>query len=243
LRTRNDFEVIITADGSPSLMIADSTGYVEKMHHTAGAMTETVYIYGSALNETLDQGWPLHVLSLGLGLGYNELLVAGTACARGIQPSSVRLYSFESESLLSQSFLNWVKGAGSDFSELYADIRARIAKELSVNENELCRWLKECHGMHTWQIRGAFPTDAEGVHSITCILYDAFSNKMTPELWSEEVLTGAMTAICAPTCVFATYASTGNLKRAFKKTGFGFVKRRGFAGRRESSLAIRGTDQ
>ena len=77
-RTLQDFTIVTTADGSPSLSIEDSSGYVEKMHHAAGAMSESIYIYGEAVQKVLDRRWPLRVLSVGLGLGYNELITAAS---------------------------------------------------------------------------------------------------------------------------------------------------------------------
>ena len=72
-----------------------------------------------------------------------------------------------------------------------------------------------------------------------CVLYDAFSSKSTPELWSEDFLSSFLDGL-GEDCVFTTYASTGALKRALKKIDFQIVPRKGFLGRRESTLAVRG---
>src|SRR4051812_27817152 len=106
MRTRADFEIVTTQDGSPSLRISDNKNYVEKMHHSAGAMAESVYIYGSTIEKTIAKGLPLRVLSLGLGLGYNELLTVGLALKHGYAMDA--LYSFESEPLLARSFEQWL---------------------------------------------------------------------------------------------------------------------------------------
>ena len=66
------FSQEITADGSPTLK---ST---EKMHHWAGAASETIYIYGDAVSlaqQKLNSA-EIQYLVLGLGLGYIEMMIA-----------------------------------------------------------------------------------------------------------------------------------------------------------------------
>jgi tRNA U34 5-methylaminomethyl-2-thiouridine-forming methyltransferase MnmC len=230
----------MTADGSPSLRIADATGYVEKMHHTDGALSESLYIYGDAIEETLKRGWPLKVVSLGLGLGYNELIVAAVALQHEAPAQSTTLHSFEIEPLLSRSFLDWTFCRSSEFGPLYDQILQQLSQRFQMESGEIQAWLKKAFDEGRWQIRSRFPEDANDVSEISCLLYDAFSNKMSPELWSEELITSQLNQICAEACVFSTYAATGALNRALKKTGFERIDRRGFSGKRESTFAIRG---
>lgn len=238
-RSIEDFEVTVTADGSPSLRIADSAGYVEKMHHTDGALSESLYIYGNAIEETLNRGWPLRVLSLGLGLGYNELIVATQALKHHVDPANARLYSFEIEPVLSRNFIAWIHSEESAFSSLYDNILQKLEATFQMAGLKICSWLQDAFKQNQWSIRSRFPDEATDITGISCMLYDAFSNKMSPELWSEEVLTSQLQKQCSNDCVFTTYAATGALNRALRNAGFKKVERRGFSGKRESTLAIR----
>jgi hypothetical protein len=98
-----EFTFLATEDQSPTVRIGTSENPSEAMHSLKGAFSETVYIYGTAIDTCLqrastsgsqngnqgiqestapetvrpvNQAAP-HILSLGLGLGYVELLAAG----------------------------------------------------------------------------------------------------------------------------------------------------------------------
>jgi hypothetical protein len=235
-RKIEDFQIVRTADGSPSLSIADVAGYVEKMHHSAGALSESIYIYHAALQEVTKREWPLRVLSLGLGLGYNELLTAAEALNANVRAT---IYSFEIEPLLTHNFLEWILGRKSDFADLYQDIATGIQAKLQVSEADLKNFLRTSFEDGTWIVKQKFPDEAQHVSKLSCVFYDAFSNRMSPELWSEELIRTIIQRMCAESCVFATYACTGTLKRALASEGFVKVERPGFAGKRESTFAIR----
>jgi tRNA U34 5-methylaminomethyl-2-thiouridine-forming methyltransferase MnmC len=239
-RTISDFEVILTADGSPSLRIADDTGYVEKMHHSGGALSESLYIYGDALEEVLQRRWPLRVISVGLGLGYNEMIVAAKAIQNQIAADQAALFSFEIEPVLVTELAAWLNGQSCEFAPLYEKILKLLAEQTAIEPQAIFAWLKEAHLRETWQIRKSFPEDAQGVSRVSCIFYDAFSNKMSPELWHENILNNVIESMSAENCVLSTYACTGALKRALKHSGFARVDRPGFAGKRESTFAVRG---
>ncbi|NJL25980.1 MAG: hypothetical protein HC902_12985 [Calothrix sp. SM1_5_4] len=76
----SSIEVLTTKDGSPTLAFRREDGYVEKMHHADGAVSESFYIYGEALEicrRNIGPGEPVRAISVGLGLGYNELIAIG----------------------------------------------------------------------------------------------------------------------------------------------------------------------
>ena len=239
MRTPSDFSIVITADGSPSLSVADPTGYVEKMHHAGGALAESLYIYGAALKATLERRWPLRVLSLGLGLGYNEVICSAFAVKSSIEPKDAALFSFETEPVLSDGFVSWLKGEESAFQSLYEEILNRTSQALEVPSASLKDWLCLARAAGTWRIRGAFPDDLSETSRMTCVLYDAYSNKMNSELWDEEFLVRTIGQLADTGCVFATYAATGSLNRALRRLEFQKMKKHGFAGKRESTFAVR----
>lgn len=68
---------LITADGSPTLEFQYPHGRIEKMHHSQGAFSESLYIYLEAINLACIHSPAQNFLSVGLGLAYNEILLAG----------------------------------------------------------------------------------------------------------------------------------------------------------------------
>ncbi len=72
------------------------------------------------------------------------------------------------------------------------------------------------------------------------IFYDAFSSNTQSELWSEDFLTQFLSQFADPNfCVFSTYAKVGTLNRSLKANGFKFIPKKGFANKRESTLALK----
>ncbi len=72
------FEPILTKDGSFTLK---KIGLVEEMHARGGALSESIFIYFYALEQFFKEckdGEEVEILSIGLGMGYNEIL---SACA------------------------------------------------------------------------------------------------------------------------------------------------------------------
>lgn len=226
-------EIFMTADGSPTLSYRRLDGYAEKMHHSAGALSESLFIYLEALKLASVP----HVLSVGLGLAYNEMLTA----AHMIQKQIVdyKIWSFESLPELRDGFRNWLMG--DDLGEL-ATTLTEVERQTSLHfqltpgdiRAELCAALAEGR----LELRQAFPEDSAGVQAHV-VFYDAYSRKMNAELWEEPQLVKTFTEVLSETCVLATYAATGSLNRALKQLGFRLINKTGFQGKRESTLAIR----
>jgi len=235
-----EFQILETADGSPSLRLWKKNQAPEAMHHLAGAFSETLYIYDSALREAHQQSGQLQVLSVGLGLGYNEILTA----ARAFQWScDLVMESFESETELRQNFLNWLHGVHSfePFSGTYDKILNLVAGEVELMPLQVKDHLKELEAAGRWNLRGTLALDTRFDRHFNCVLFDAFSGGATPELWTEDFLDTLLMSCAAPQCVFSTYAATGNLRRSLAQHGFSVELRPGFAGKRQSTWAIKTT--
>lgn len=233
----SNLNIFTTTDGSPTLSFARDDGYQEKMHHSGGALSESLFIYHSALVEALSKNWPPRILSFGLGLGYNELLAIGECLKQG--KSDWKIFSFESEDFLRQSFSNWLNKMPSALSDTYDLICLQIAQALNISSqtlrSEALRGLKA----HNLELRSAFPDSLDTVKNCSVIFYDAFSNKMNQSPWAEETLKNCLGPTLNQKCLFTTYAATGTLNRGLKNLGFSLLKRKGFQGKRESTLAIR----
>lgn len=229
-----DFQIFITQDGSPTLVWTDLAGYQEKMHHSHGALSESFYIYGEALREVITRGWPVRVLSLGLGLGYNELIALG-------EDSGAKVWSFEISDVLREGFRAWLLGQSGDprLTSVYDRVCALVAERFKVEPAALHATASLAFREGRLELRGSFPEDTMGVSECSCVFYDAFSKKMSPTLWAEEMIKTHLNSLTARRAVVTTYAATGALNRALKGLGFQLIEKKGFSGKRESTLAIR----
>lgn len=228
----------LTGDGSPTLRV---NGGGESMHHSGGALAETNLIYGSAVREAFafEAVSQPRLLSVGLGLGYVELMAAAASLRTA---KRFEMWSLESVAPLVEAITAWVRGE-LPLGEIHAglDEVARLVSELEgVPAAELISCLRRALIEERWRVGGVLshvelpPGDYHG------ILYDVFAAKTYPDLWTEEHLTRFLSSCAATPCVFSTFACTGNLKRALRATGFDFVKRDGFMGTRNSTLGRRG---
>ena len=222
------YQLLLTEDQSPTLRSLKLSNQ-ETMHHRGGAYSEAQMIYGNPLRHALNKG-AKSVLSMGLGLGYNELLVASEAIKKDHQ--SIQLLSFESDPFLVEQFLEFL-------STKTSDPYLQIAKRFDENIEKMCQWLIQAKQSGNWVIKGALTNQTHFEQGYEVIFYDAFSSKSSSELWSEDFLNHFLKNATAQKCVFTTYACTGALKRALKNQGFQVTIREGFQSKRDSTLAER----
>jgi tRNA U34 5-methylaminomethyl-2-thiouridine-forming methyltransferase MnmC len=227
-----ELEIILTADGSPTICL----GGLENMHNSQGALSESLYIYGHGLEQMLSWKVQARVISVGLGLGYNEMIAFALTLKH---QQSLQLWSFETFAYLRRSMEQWLIGEDCALFAIYDQILLGVAQKLEMSAREIKNAMTIAIKNRTWQIRGGFPEDSEGINSANCILYDAFSAKTCPELWEEQSLQNNLRPLLAPQTVFVTYAATGSLKRALSGLDFSLPPRAGFAGKRDSTLGIR----
>ncbi len=235
-------DIYLTKDGSPTLIFkkTDESGqsYEEKMHHSEGAWAETLYIYCPALKKSFEFTHA-KVLSLGLGLGYNEVMATALEL-RSNPKSPVVIHSYELLDELRDDFSQFViQGRSEIYSDCYKRVFELVAQEFSLSSEELRLALRRKIENKELQLLEAFPQAMPLGQTYNCLLYDAFSSKMHPELWGEEFLTQTFSKICEENCVLTTYAATGALKRSLRALGFEKVERPGFAGKRDSSFYFR----
>ncbi|MBY0369820.1 hypothetical protein K2X33_03980 [bacterium] len=233
----NDFVFHTTADGSPTLSSGEGG---EWMHHRAGAFSETQYVYG----EALQLAWGTKgrsFVSVGLGLGYLEILLAAWAERFG-GGESMSLRSFEAHPALRQSFLDWVTQTSSPAASLqaaYHRITERTAHKMDVAPSAISLRLRNWLRSGQWECEGALRDATEWPKRFDAILYDPFSSDTSPQLWSSGWLECFLDAAGEGRCVFASYAATSVLKKALLKKKFRLIAREGFAGKRECTLAVR----
>jgi len=238
---KSQHQPILTEDGSPSLQTTYDNGVTEKMHHFRGALTESVYVYLPAIEWALarNPAGTCRVMSLGLGLGYNELLSLGAAVRSG---QELRIITFELDPVLIDQFNFWLMDSpASSWNSIYDSILKLVADSLDLDPGDLKSAARQAVARQIWELRGAFPKCLAITDQFQAVLYDAFSAKMDEPLWRQEFLSEFLRAHAAPSCAFATYAATGALKRALKENGFLLEPKPGFGGKKECTFAIRST--
>lgn len=247
MSAENLFQIEITGDGSPSLRLrrSDGKGYGEAMHNLKGAFSETLYLYWPVLQKAFN--WPLptlRLLSVGLGLGYIELLAAGFALQKA-SPPDWQMVSYESEEFLRKEFLAWLKNKVPHqqpwirLHEIYEHILQLVSEHTMGSAKAIKDQLLTMHENEHWQLEGALCPNMNSPLKFHGIFYDAFSAHTSPDLWQEANLFHILQQYAADPCVLATYASTGALKRNLKKLHFEIKTIPGFGGKRQSTLAER----
>jgi hypothetical protein len=228
-----EFKNLMTADSSPTLSLPPTW---EPMHSLEGAFSETQYIYQPTVELAFTHCPSPTFLSLGLGLGYNEILIACEALAGKKQPALVR--SFELVPELRDYFTAWIQQASSPLSSVYDQIVSLYAQKYHVSELVILEQLQKFLAQGILSLEG--PVTLQTDLSLTNgILFDAFCAKTSPELWTAEFLHDFFKRTGDTPCFMSTYACTGELRRALTAAGFTVEKRKGFANKRESTSAKR----
>lgn len=225
----NSFEVVITKDGSPSLAFFKD-GFSQMMHSTQGAYSETEFVYGNALDIAISHFSELSILSVGLGFGYVEL----SAAVRSKQ-KPMHVISYEKEETLRTSWLNFIAGKDAKFQSSYQKILEFYCKNFSILESDI----KTFFTPKNFILRETLDINQPPAEKFNCIMFDPFCAKFSPEFWQEEALTEFLKVSTQEQCIFTTYAATGVLKRSLKAAGFTLLKQKGFAGKRQSTLAVK----
>jgi len=230
------FRPVLTDDGSLSLQPVEAFGVEqEQMHSRGGALSESIFIYLEALDYFFTEAEAAHgpvVESVGLGLGYNEILIA-VSCFKN-KRTDIRLISYESERVLEPLFFKRLENPKS-YPFYWKDFAAKFDFDRSLSLKELCDFLKE-----KIEFKGPLEknTIEKNEKERRLILFDAYSNKTTASLWTEDFLETYL-ATCKEGSVLATYAATGVLKRKLEDAGFKNLNKTGFLKKRQSTLAVK----
>jgi hypothetical protein len=228
-----EFKNIITADQSPSLSLPPTW---EPMHSLEGAFSETQYIYQPTIALAFENVANPAILSLGLGLGYNEILVACEALKNDKLPAVVR--SFELVPELRECFVAWISDQPSVLNNVYETILKLYAEKYSFTAESIKTCLQNLLEKQILKIEGPVTLQTD-LSEMNALLFDAFCAKTSPDLWTPEFLHSFFKRTAGTPCFMSTYACTGELKRALLAAGFEVEKRKGFAYKRESTFAKR----
>ncbi|MCB0351311.1 MAG: hypothetical protein KDD38_09025 [Bdellovibrionales bacterium] len=246
IENQTQYDFFDTADGSPSICLSSDMFRPEAMHHRQGALTESLFVYHGVLKEALERECPPQILSVGLGCGYNEMItVAHFLNTETGLPVDFYLESFEGDLQLRQVFNNWLIDQAPDspleksLSDTFERVSLLVAEHFFVEHELLKATLRDLIEAKKINIREWLTTETDFSYRFGVIYFDAFSGKSTPELWTEDFLFNFLARASAPQSGLATYAATGALNRALKRSGFILKEQPGFSGKRQSTRAFR----
>lgn len=245
-----------TADGSFSLRyrstLFKNEQWTEPMHSSKGAWSETLHVYLPALIESMAlplKTEPWKVASIGLGLGYNEILSAALAYKHGTSSDQLKIFSFESEHPLQLAFKTFLLGSEqpiipAPLTHAYENILDLVCSYLNLDTQSLMSYMRLLLESGSLELHGQVDTKLivqpnKSVQQSHCVLFDAFSPESSPLLWEVQLLDAIVVRLCAPSCRFVSYASRTVLKRVLVSNGFRLSKKPGFAGKRECTFATR----
>lgn len=236
------YKIVETKDASPSLIL--SQGEVsEMMHNSYGAFSESLYIYEQALIKAHELQWPIQVYSLGLGLGYNEWICIGFCLKHNLK---LELQTSESESWLYEVLNTVLTDSKSDKPEVKSSmlkVISLVAQHYGLSNDSILKKAQLMQADGHWKLYSSLRIESlNEIKPCNIIFYDAFSKKMSPALWSEDFLNKFLTSVSKEKCIFSTYACTGALKRALSDQSYKLEARLGFQGKRESTLAIKNSN-
>jgi tRNA U34 5-methylaminomethyl-2-thiouridine-forming methyltransferase MnmC len=246
IENQTQFELITTTDGSPSICLTSDIFRPEAMHHREGALSESLFIYHGLLDEALKHHCPPRILSVGLGCAYNELITIAHFLANSPQQlESFYLESFEGDDTLRNTFINWLAGAAlntqleKQLANIFQKVLDLVSRHFNISPDKLKKATLTLYESKQFVIRDWLKSDTQFHNKFGVIYFDAFSNKSTPELWSDEFLNSFLSKTADSNCGLATYAATGALNRALKQNGFQLREQKGFAAKRQSTRALR----
>ena len=276
------YTLFTTADGSPTLSCRPALPHAlvcsntlamghsknsgpEKMHNSAGAFNETLCIYQPVAQFVLSQPAPWSFLSVGLGIGYLELLTVALFVKFHPKMSSklfaecLKISSSERDPVLQREFLAFVLGSNTQpfFAAAYKSLVEFFCVHFNISQLKLIHTLAELFYAGSWIFPGPLNsqendlTNKESTNAGNIVLFnqetqkfngiyfDAFSPATSPELWTSSFVSQLIEQSCEPCCAFASYASRTELKRILRTHGFEVHKTPGFAGKREATFATR----
>jgi len=234
MNLKHEYTVILTKDNSPTLRLKTKS-HEESMHSHSGAFGETIYIYASPFNELHPNKYS--ILSVGLGLAYNEILSVCEYIKN--QPGTFYLESYESDVFLIQQLKKWLTNEPSALSKVYQNILVFFANHYKIEPENIKKTFVHLYEKENIQLKKSIGFTTQFKQKFNIVLYDAFCSRTSPELWTEPFLQYVINQMALTKSGFATYACKSNLNKVLTNNKFNLQPKSGFSGKRESTLALR----
>ncbi|MCF8378094.1 MAG: tRNA (5-methylaminomethyl-2-thiouridine)(34)-methyltransferase MnmD [Bacteroidales bacterium] len=207
---------IITDDGSSSIF-AEEIG--ESYHSHFGAFAESLHIF-------IESGYkhtnisPVHVLEIGFGTGLNALLTwnFATRNKRKTYYYTIEKYPLDQEEWESLNYHNL---------ELIDD-RVNFS---DLHKSKWEEWNEMEEYFDLYKAKADLLNFESPLH-FDLIYFDAFSPKVQPDLWTEEIFTKLFRCLNQGGFLLS-YSVKGTVKRALKSAGFKIELIPGPKGKRE----------
>lgn len=212
-------EIIITADGSNSLLIPQ---WQETFHSKHGAITEALHVFiQEGLQYWLQQNTqrPLHLLEIGFGTGLNALLTLLQAQEKNLSITyeTLEAYPLSFEEINALNYSEVLQIDKQLFERLHRspwEEPVEIIPQFRIKKRK--EWFENINAQSNFDL----------------IYFDAFGARVQPELWTYPIFKKMYEAL-KPQGVLVTYASKGSARRAMLEAGFTVSKIPGPPGKRE----------
>ncbi len=206
------FRLVRTADGSYTLY---NEKWGDYYHSLDGAFSESQYVFieQGFIKEHLQKATSLHIIEVGLGLGFN--LLATLQCCEGW--NGTLLYeAWEPEPVPS----DWLKAVWEKSHFSHPVLNAIVEKvPLFTTPNITIRF-----HWKPWR-QGSID------YKVDRIFYDLFAPRTCKSLWERPFLYAC--ECLNPQGMLLTYSITGTLRRLLESHGFAFVTPKGFGKKRQ----------
>lgn len=220
-------EIVLTADGSHSLFIAELD---ESYHSHHGAVQESIHVYIRAgLEYSVTQGRRNpKVFELGMGTGLNAFLTGKYAIEKELK---IVYHTIEKFPVNPESLHKLNYPSISEFSN-YKDLIDRIIDAEWDSETRINDYFE------LRKIYGDFLDEQIKESGYNVFYFDAFGFRAQSELWSESVFQKCFNML-EPGGVLVTYAAKGLVRRTMEKIGFDVSRIPGAPGKREMLRATK----
>lgn len=215
-------EIIITADGSSTIHLAD---WNESYHSKHGAIQEANHVFIKMGLSFFNDKKEINILEIGFGTGLNALLTLLNAEKNKLKVSYEAVEAFPVETAETQSI---------NFPE-QLQLDRTLFNQLHQVEWDKSHQISTCF---SFKKRKLFFDQVDDVNKFDLIYFDAFGPRVQPELWSEGIFRLMFNALKSQG-VLVTYSSNSNARRAMLAVGFQIEKLPGPPGKREMLRAFK----
>lgn len=215
-------EIIITADGSTTIHLAD---WNENYHSKHGAIQEANHVFIKNGLSLFFGKSEISILEIGFGTGLNALLTSLHAKENNLKVNYEALEAFPLAiaEIKNINFPEQLQTERTLFEKLH---QADWEQASPITEN-----------FHLKKRKQFFDTLTDS-NQFELIYFDAFGPRVQPELWTEAVFKLMYLALKRQG-VLVTYSSNSNARRALLSVGFQVEKLPGPPGKREMLRAVK----
>lgn len=227
----NDYELVITDDGSHSIRFA---AIDEGYHSTHGAIKEAMHVYILPnMAQHIGKQNVINVFEMGFGTALNAFLSYLYAKANNCQVhyTAVEAYPIPKDIY---NKLNYAELCVKEIQTLYPEIDFGNCSD-DFFKLHTAKWDTATSIAPHFKLTKRHCTiqdinlPKKLYHSI---YYDAFAPQFQPELWSKDIFDKLRQA-SSPHAILTTYCCKGDVKRALKAAGYTIEKLPGPKGKRE----------